>query len=117
MFNFKSAKILSVKRMLEHVAKAEAFLDKEIKAKAERGGETLKVPVNYKGLSIKEFNMLLERYAVAGYHFTSTVTSSNEPNYITLSWAEKTPLRPDLKSPSRLSIAVTDQKIASYSKG
>ena len=116
MFNFKSAKALTMKRMLERVAKAETYLDKEIQSRAERGEESLKVPVNYKGLNIREFNILLEHYASNGYYFTSTVTSTPEPNYVTISWAEKDPYKLDLKSPTRLSIAVTDQKIVSYSR-
>ena len=99
--------------MLKRVKKAEVFLDKKIQAQAEKGEETLKVPVNYKGLNIREFNILLERYALSGYYFTSTITSGSEPNYVVLSWAEKTPNKIDLKSPCRLSIKVTDQKIAS----
>lgn len=101
-----------MRKILKRVKKAETFLDREIQTQAEKGRETLKVPVNYKGLNIREFNILLERYALSGYYFTSTITSDSKPNYVVLSWAEKTPNKIDLKSPCRLSIAVTDQKIA-----
>ena len=115
MIDFSKAKKLFLREAEKRVSVAEAALDRKIEATSLKGHEELKVPVNYKKLNIKEFNMLLERYVKAGYYYTFVATSSTSPNYIILSWKEDNPQKDTSNEDTHLSFKVTDTKISSCS--
>lgn len=117
LIKFKVAKFLSLRKMNKRIDAAEKSLNKIIRRAALAGKENIDIPVNYKGLNIKEFNMLLDRCVANGFYFTFTATSKKSPNFVTLSWSENKPNIRDLKASSYVSLSVTDKKvaIASYS--